>query len=877
MAGPNAKSLSRIHSKLPGIKHPVLLLGDPETLSVRGVSRASGRKEGPDVSQGSCKQETFLETTLKNYRTEQLDTWKNIDHWVNLDKKYWERDGKEDKGENLNYVSPQLGLQCEELEYQLDEKINSGGFYNLKHLFFSNDPENRGRVTRDVLLVILTTFLGRYISCQHFDHLLQRLHLGGKQVITFDAFYEYFKKTENNDPPEWLDPLKRKQKPIMKTAHQVHLDLKEFANTRYFELLKLFPKDALKYSEFRNVLSKFGMVMTDKEYDKLWDRYATVGNGSLGIEDLLCALGIKSARDVEMHRSLLLSGLQKVSGSQQTQQPKTTKNAASKMGSERKLSLSIEKWLKEKFREGAQDMHREFLVYDPEKHGQVSKQDFLSVLAKLQLHITVDQLGHFLARCGLDETSPNVNYVEFLQRLQSRSKAGLAHKVLYQQDHRLEKRSSPRSEGPSRVLEDKLLKLFHADFASLLKSFQKVDTRQQNRISQQDFRAILETRYCIKISDEEFECLLNTLPVDSHGGIRYLEFMDRFDSSSEWGLSIFNDGKTVVTEYSRKPNLKKKNYNEKKGRQKERTIEELTQIIKNIVKQNYGSLESAFNQVDDMNTRRLTMGSMYQLLKRFDTQISREEVGKLWRTFLLNQDETVDYYHFVRHFGFSTKSSCFPNAKISPPVQGDVDFMIRSKKLNSDTKIIANILQRKVLLLLDDLWLQFKELDPSNSGCITTEEFTDILLDLSPDLTQHQLESLTDKFRSGQDRVSYIKFLQPYKAQRSTYKHNNIKEPKPVAKIPLARENVQNGLNQITSKLRQKISVTEWKNLLQACQKLDRDGSGFLLLPEFRSVVKLCNVVLDEDDIFRIMSHYDKDLAGKIDYSKLVSDHNKSN
>lgn len=40
-----------------------------------------------------------------------------------------------------------------------------------------------------------------------------------------------------------------------------------------------------------------------------------------------------------------------------------------------------------------------------------------------------------------------------------------------------------------------------------------------------------------------------------------------------------------------------------------------------------------------------------------------------------------------------------------------------------------------------------------------------------------------------------------------------------------------------------------WKNLRRAFQKLDKEGSGYLPLPQFRSVLQLANIVLDEDEV----------------------------
>uniref|UniRef100_A0A8C5R155 EF-hand domain-containing protein n=1 Tax=Leptobrachium leishanense TaxID=445787 RepID=A0A8C5R155_9ANUR len=860
MASIHGKSSLMSRTKLPDIRHPLSQLGNPEALSVRGISAAGQRGQASGLVENPPKKTTSLQDALKTYRTEQLDSWGKLDHWVNLDKKHWGKEEGKDVPAASSKRQASLRAQCDQIQHQLFEKINSGGFYQLKNLFWANDPEARGRIPRDSLPVILATFLGHFVSTGQCDHLLQRLHLGDKPIITFEAFYEGFKREENNDPPDWLDPMKRKQRPILREAHELHLSLKNMAANRYLHLMKLFPEEGMSCSGFRNALSKLGLVTSDKEFEKLWNRYVGESDGILEAEDLLSLLGI-----TDDQRGLLLTALEKVSAAHQACQPKTSNVAETRKGTERKLSLNIEKWLRERVREGARAMAAEFLLYDPQRTGKATKKDFLKVLETFSLTLPIDHLDRFLCRCGLDEAMPDVNYLEFLQHVQARGRDGVTY------TDRSEKRTSPNSHSTTGVLEEKLAWLFHEDFRSLLGSFRSADTKHRNAITQQDFRAIIEKRYGITVTDAEFARLLEKLPTDHHGGVRYLDFMARIDSSDD-SISLYDGARTVLTEFSKRPNTIVKSH----GSSNARSLEQLTEIIKNMIKHNYGSLELAFIQVDDMNTRRLTVESLYQLLKRCNVRpsISREDVGKIWETFILNRDQTVSFCQFVRHFGFSPKSSCFPNANVSPPVKGDGDFLIRSRKLNSDTKIIANMLQTKVMLHIDELWELFKELDPLNTGCVTKEEFLDIVQDLSPDLTRHQCESLAIKLEAGENSISYVQFLQPYQHGQAANRHNGYKVPKKEAKTRPTQESVQQGLNVIiTSKLREKLSRVDWKNLHQACQKLDRDGSGLLQLPQFRSLVKLCNVVLDEDDIYRVMSQYDKDLSGKINYLELVSDH----
>lgn len=78
-------------------------------------------------------------------------------------------------------------------------------------------------------------------------------------------------------------------------------------------------------------------------------------------------------------------------------------------------------------------------------------------------------------------------------------------------------------------------------------------------------------------------------------------------------------------------------------------------------------------------------------------EVTRGEIRDIWKTFITNKDKTLDYYEFVRHFGFSKTSAAFPNAKRVPPRHGDADFMIRSRKLNCAADMLQDSLRSKVI------------------------------------------------------------------------------------------------------------------------------------------------------------------------------------
>ncbi|XP_020392917.2 EF-hand calcium-binding domain-containing protein 6-like [Rhincodon typus] len=455
--------------------------------------------------------------------------------------------------------------------------------------------------------------------------------------------------------------------------------------------------------------------------------------------------------------------------------------------------------------------------------------------------------------------------MEFLHNFQDRSGNGLPHRIITDENHRFNKLRSFGSQSSVTAMEAKLMELLHNEFLSVLGSFHKIDKQKRDVISQQAFWTFLKNRFGIDMSDEEVSYLKNRIPLDAQGNVKYLEFMSIFDSCK--GAKSLLCDKSMMTNFSNENST-----NQEYG--SGRTTDQISNIIQDLVKKQYQMVEQNFNKLDKMNTRRFSPESMYQLLKQFDIHppITRDDVQKLWSTLITSQDNTLNFHEFVRHFGFSPKSACYPNAKTYPPVKGDCDFLVRSRKLNCDTEIIKDNLQAKVKLMLDDLWTNFRELDQSNTGFVSKEEFKDVLMDVCEELNDQTCEIIANRFTHEKNRISYLEFLQPFEDRRRAVRFKNLKTPnqKHQPEITIYTETMHKGLNMITEKLRRKLAGN-WKILEKVCRKLDFTSTGFLTLPEFRSVLRLCNIVLDEDEIYHMMSKYDENMEGKIKYSNIIN------
>ncbi|XP_045062245.1 uncharacterized protein si:ch211-197n1.2 [Coregonus clupeaformis] len=313
-----------------------------------------------------------------------------------------------------------------------------------------------------------------------------------------------------------------------------------------------------------------------------------------------------------------------------------------------------------------------------------------------------------------------------------------------------------------------------------------------------------------------------------------------------------------------------------------RSVAQLFQIIKALVKNHYQAAERVFEELDEKNTKRLSQETFYQLLKRnilFDIhpEVSRGEILHLWVTLITNQDRTLDFLQLARHFGYSSKSSCFPNAKRSPPKKGDENLRQCSRKLHCVSEILADGMRAKVELSLDELRGEFEEMDPYRMGVVSQEELQEVLKGLCVHLDAYEWEMLARKFDiNGDGRVSFVEFLRPFGKRKQPWRHGSN-----MAAIlqshneteDLSAEKGSSLCDQVplSSRLRKKLQ-RQGKMLRRAFCRLDSSASGYLSPGEFRAALRLCDVPLDPEEFYHILAMLDRDLAGLVAYRRLIQD-----
>ena len=58
----------------------------------------------------------------------------------------------------------------------------------------------------------------------------------------------------------------------------------------------------------------------------------------------------------------------------------------------------------------------------------------------------------------------------------------------------------------------------------------KVDRNHNGCVSQEEFRAAIESRTGLELTDDQFSTFVDRLPLDIDGNVKYAEFMAQFDA-----------------------------------------------------------------------------------------------------------------------------------------------------------------------------------------------------------------------------------------------------------------------------------------------------------------------------------------------------------
>ncbi|CAF0760256.1 unnamed protein product [Brachionus calyciflorus] len=892
---------------LPRIVHPSSRVDkDPNNLNVtaRGVSRASSLGELADryyntnhpIRPYETSEDAFKKSKAKKesaFDSYEYNIPENVKAVYSTDPNkismpvFGSRPGSSASSiSSFRSVNASQAVDIDEY-YSFIKNKSKSNFHEIKMKFRNADPDGKGGVSREAFAHILASILGpsKPLSQHHFLRLVEKMGLPKTSLIKYEEFVSCLKENRTtSESSDWLDSARSTNSPITRKATQVFVILKEKSKLKTNDMVRVIPQlnggspgRVFKF-ELMNAINGMGIKMELEEFDKLWKKFDQDGTGFVKSEVFLKRLGIDldTLKDDSMSN---LNDLFKEDDPYHLNIPHPIMSDMPvnkyKVKGPKQKKNPIEKWLKKKFRNGFSKIKQSFEELDLQKTGEVRRDQFLNVLRQHGFPIENNLLDEFLERCGIriPKNSVLISYVDFLEKFQNRSDRGIAYRFITSGDM-----DDDKSVSTIGKVERNLLRLFQNDFLALLQIFRKIDRNKTNTISKQEFRAAIESHFSIELTDSEFEEFVKEVPKDSDS-IKYLDFMTKFDTDTS--STLFDAQSIGADEY--KPRISKKREYEPILEENEdleaplqiknytgRKYKELYNIIKIAIRDRYKDVENAWSEVDTTNSNEMNKDMMYNLFRKLklEPSITRDEIEVLWREFILKDNKKLEYWQFVRHFGYSKKSAAFQNSKIAPPKRGDNDMMLTSNKLGRDSILIRGSVQAKLILQFEILKRSFKEIDPYGTNYLLRDEFEEILRELCPELNNQEMDFIFAKYANpdGDGRINYKEFLTPYNPKKKREPPaDNLKKTE---NLPSSRLDMN---DPFIIKLRMKLSEN-YKDLRREFKKHDSNQSGFVNISGFKESLKYLKVNFNEDDMYTLMRRLDKDVTGMINYNKFINE-----
>ncbi|KAI3379797.1 hypothetical protein SNEBB_011040 [Seison nebaliae] len=917
------------------IEHPILrqkrfsntdLLPQSKSLMRRTQTFGDANYDGTSVPNQN------LFSRISSRRSSMMSrSYQQLNSRVSSSISQWSRESYKDRyrkknTKKMNVLNRIDELEVNELKTHIRMKVKSNS-HEIKCKFINFDPKGNGVVSKQSLHHILSNILGAkfHLNSNDFNKLLSKFNLESKKEISYSQFFDAVLSIEEKNNSGQNSDHFSSRNPVSRSMYQLHSTTSGNNSVSVDEMIE-FLKESLRNEELElmNILPNTKGNQTKKVYKAEIYSFLLNNSVSVGLDEyeklwkILSQGTHKNPLDCNDVRELL-------ENEEFIGRIRSTKNETK---SRKEIISSIDNWINDIISDGYQQLRHKFRKLDKKKEGKISRMEFWKILNEFGLPLEANLLDVFFDRCNLlSECKTSIPYEKVLEVFNSRGQYGMVNKIIRENESKEHNKHFKYLENEQKLnlqfVENSLLRLMHHDFLNLMEKFKMNDRQVNGSIRVMQFREIIEDKLGIKFTDEEFEEYLQNVPLTNSGQVKYGDWLSQFDSSlknsaigwTETGYNkkqenhlIFPTSKvdSRATPFSNSSTSRSDSqFPTTKHDPGKRTIEEMNRILKYVVKHRFNIVEKEFEEIDDMNDGQMSQEKFYLFLKRlnFDEPFKRNEVEKLWDTFLLKKNKCLDFWEFARHFGYSKKSAHFANSKRNPPQFGDSDFMKRSNKLNSDKEILDIILRNKLDINFEQLRAALHHMDSQKNGFVEQNQLKRIFQEFEVRLNNNDLERLITKFVDPlNNKVNYTEFLRPF-ARNNTMRYHSLqsennnesihsmlttgKSPHVVAANNQEMSNGKNvtrqtrtntrgietyDINSMLSIFKKKLGKHS-KELRKTFVNIDVKKTGKIEINDFRNtLMKLNTKKVDADDINCIISFYDPNHRGYINHMKFLKD-----
>ncbi|CAH2278349.1 EF-hand calcium-binding domain-containing 6 [Pelobates cultripes] len=803
-------------------------------------------------------------------------------------------------------------MSAEECLSKLLDKLREG-YEDTYTAFYKIDSNRDGIVTMHDFRNLLDGFM--FIMTQkEYERLLNLLGLNLNSTLNYVEFLKLIQNQEKDDSPPWLNSVykpKQSNECADLACEQAHYYLVKKAQVRWHDLAKTFCEfdsegnGIVQKKDLRNVLFRFSIPITAKEFEKLWDRYDPEGKGYLTHQEFLHKLGLDSvSMDSGPSARIADENHECLEKHWSTQHKLHEEMDSFHKHQTKALNIkTIEQQVKDKFREYYQDFGAAFAKMDRNKDGLITLEDFRTMLQDMNFNLEDDQFLDLLCRLKMKVCGSKLSYFEFLKVVDD----GRASKYDRQQE------SSARSDNfytlsPQRAL-TKLKESVAASYDQLYTACSLFDKDDTGTITVFELRRILDS-FCFKLTEKQFKYLVSKLMLGDDHTIDWQAFLHHFPASSDESNSTWAERVQKATRTKSFPKL---------------SMKDILTHVQEVVTARFQTIVQAFVDLDYANRNVISKDDFRELFSRHFMLVTDEQFENLWNVLPLNSNGNLNYHEFLKKFSserpahpsekplsrdldgspkpdssfkrnqtFSGSFSGIRRPKTAPPVLNKSHFRVYKHSQDSAEWIteFTNTNEQPQGPKLEGGEGVNEETDRVREGphptlrgvgphkplrargflpSPTTVVGDGVLKQFHLEVTEKELDQLTTKYDLRKNgKFSYSDFLR-----------NIMLEPKTQEKATLRRMKLQNPRVPMSSGMHNPLFLDAllriepkilscWRPMRRSFLSCDDTRSGYISIQDFKQVLQKYGINLSEDEFFHIVGYFDKELTSKISYNDFL-------
>ncbi|XP_063784992.1 EF-hand calcium-binding domain-containing protein 6 isoform X2 [Pseudophryne corroboree] len=679
-------------------------------------------------------------------------------------------------------------LACEQAHYYLVTKAQ-GRWHDLAKTFCEIDRDGNGIIQKKDLRNVLYRF-SLPITSHEFEKLWLRYDPDGKGHLTHQEFLQKlgvnFASGDSGPSKRIIEDNCQTLEKHYNTQQKLHQELQAF-HVHQTQALDIKDIEQQIKDKFREYYPDFAAAFA--KIDKNKDGFITVQDFREMLEHLHFYL------DDDQFLNLLYRLRLRVHDNKLSYfdfLKIIDDGRASKYGRRREQIVPAENFqplssqkllvkLKEAVLTSQEELYKVFSSFAQDDAGTIQPYELHRILDSFCFKLTDKQFNYVLSKLSLN-TQHTIAWEGFL-----RSVSTLGSETDSTWAERVERATRKRS-GQEMTMTDilpNIQEIVTTRFYSIAQDLLNTDYAGINVVSKEDFREIFN-RHFMLLTDDQFENLWNTLPLNSYGNLLYHEFLKKF--SCEMPATPLRDLLSRNSEASYKSESPVTQVRVPPGARRPKTAPSIfhkpttpvqrprtaaprsvplvnCEQVENRFQSNLGKcwqeVYKALKEKDPDKQGAITPSDFSAVMRRFNMDLSEEELEQLTLKYDLRNNGKLSYSDLLR------------NVTLGPKPQGNAllqRMKLQKPRLPMSTELhkpwfmdIMLRIQPKIANGWRPMRRMFQSYDDARTGYISIQDFKQVLrkfgINLSEDEFFHILNHFDENVKS---KIPYNDFLRQF-------------------------------------------------------------------------------------------------------------------